>query len=75
MTYRARRELFDPKLQHFLSFSVYLNTTQAKQIINLLLLNNFYPSKSDELLYTVRSLVTVRETSCQRKGVKNGKRR
>ena len=50
--------------------------TQAKQIINLSLLNHFYPvvsyrrvkkkkkkekeKESDELLYTARSLVTVR---------------
>ena len=34
---------FIPKLQYFLSF---LNTTQAKRIINLLLLGNFYPVTS-----------------------------
>ena len=42
--------------------------TQAKQIINLLLLNNFHPvmsyrrvqKESDELLYTIWSLVMVR---------------
>ena len=47
---------------------VYLSIIQTKQIINLLLLNNFYPVMSyrraqkggDELLYTVWSFVMVR---------------
>ena len=45
-------------------FEVYLNVTQAKQIINLSFLNNFYQVQkgSDELLYTVWSAI-----SCQRK--------
>ena len=40
-------------------------------MITLLLLNNFYPLKekeSDQLLYTVRSLVMVREPAARRKG-------
>ena len=47
-------------------FQVYWNITQAKQVINLLLLGSFYPviyrwiQKGDELLYTVWSLVMVR---------------
>ena len=63
-----------------LKFQVYLNVTQAKRMISLLLLSNFCPAMSyrrarkiirgDELLCTlVRSLVTVRETSRQRKGL------
>ena len=66
----ARREFFRPKLQHFLKFQVYLNVTQWKRMTSLLFLNNFYPvmsyrrsskgEESDELLYTVRSLVMVR---------------
>ena len=38
--------ILSPKLQYFLNiFSIaYLSITQAKQIINLLLLNNFYPT-------------------------------
>ena len=62
----ARRKFFVPKLQYFLSFNVYLSITQAKQTINLLLLNNFCPviyqveKESDELMYTVWSLVMVR---------------
>ena len=47
--------------------------TQVKQTTCLLLLNHFYPvtsyrrvrKESDELLYTVRSLVTVRATGCK----------
>ena len=62
------RVFFAPKLQYFLSFKLYLNITQAKQIINLLFLGNFYPmisfrrveKESHELL--VWSLVMVRET-------------
>ena len=60
--------LFVPKLQYFLSFRYILSITQTKQIINLLLHNNFYPviyrrvqKESDELLYTVWSLVMVRK--------------
>ena len=55
---------------------MYLSITQAKQIINLSL-NDFYPviyrrvqKESDELLYTVWSLVMVRNqwlTSCSEK--------
>ena len=53
----------------------------AKQIINLLLLNNFYlvisyrrvEKGSDELLYTVWSLVMVRATNCQRKRLTSDK--
>ena len=59
--------IFCSKIAIFSQFQVYLSITQAKQIINLLLLNNFYPviyrrvqKESDELLYTVWSLVTVR---------------
>ena len=51
-------------------------------MVRLLPLNNFYPvtlsiilsskeKESDELLYTVRSLVMVARTSCQRKGLIN----
>ena len=57
---------FYPKIAIFSQSQVYLSVIQTKQIINLLLLNN-YPmiyrrvqTESDELLYTVRSLVTVR---------------
>ena len=35
--------IFCLKIAIFSKFQVYLSTTQAKQIINLLLLNNFYP--------------------------------
>ena len=35
--------IFCPKIAIFSQFQVYLGITQAKQIINLLLLNNFYP--------------------------------
>ena len=87
MTCHACREFFAPKLQYFLSFkyiSLYSNIlsawvaiTQAKQIINLLLLsNNFYLAISyrrvrkeiDELLYTVWSLVMVREPIASARG-------
>ena len=53
--------IFCPKIAIFPQFQVYSNITQkAKQIINLLLLNNFYlvisyrrvEKESDELLYT-----------------------
>ena len=44
MACHARREHFVPKLQHSLSFKYISSTTQAKPIINLLLLNHFYPS-------------------------------
>ena len=70
MTCHARQEYLVPKIAIFSQFKVYLSITQAKQIINLLLLNNFYPvisyrrvpkeKESDELLYTVWSLVMVR---------------
>ena len=46
-----------PKIATFPQFSVYLSTTQAKEIINLLLHSNLYPviyrliKKKDELLY------------------------
>ena len=63
----------------FSQFSVYLNVTQAKQMTSWLLLNHFYPvmsyrrvqrrKKATNLLYTVRSLVVVRESSCQREGL------
>ena len=58
--------IFCPKIAIFSQFQVYLCITQAIQIINLLLLNNFCPIKgctdevqkeSDELLYTI--LVTL----------------
>ena len=60
------RELFVSKLQYFHSFKYISSITQAKQIINLLLLNNFYPviydirvqKESDELLY-IYGLVTL----------------
>ena len=59
---------FCPKIAIFSQFKEYLSITRTKQIINLLLLNNFYPvisyrrvpKESDELLYTVWSLVMVR---------------
>ena len=73
-------ENFLCRIATFSQFWVYLNVTQAKQMISLLLLNHFYPAidvstgskerESDELLYTVRSLVMVRATSCQAQGVK-----
>ena len=55
----------------FSQSQVYLDVTQAKQVINLLTLSNFYDiqwytdvfrnkKESDELFYTVRSLVMVR---------------
>ena len=71
--------VFVPKLHYFLKFKYTISITQAEQIINLLLLNNFYPVTSyhtDEFRkkatnYCVRfwSLVMVRESSCQRKGL------
>ena len=73
----ARQELFPPKLQYFLSFKyIQIWTQKAKQIINLLLLNNFYlvisyrrvEKESDELLYTVWSLVMVREPIASARG-------
>ena len=42
MTCHARRESFVPKIAIFLQF-------QVKQIINLLLLNNFYPMVSYDI--------------------------
>ena len=51
-------------------------------MINLLLFNNFYPviyrrdqKESDELLCTVRSLVTVREPVASASGLKRSQRR
>ena len=51
------------------------NSEKVKQIINLLLLNNFYPviyrriqKESDELLYTVWSLVMVRARVASARG-------
>ena len=63
----------------FPQFRVYLSATQAKRIVNLLLLNNFYPvisygrsskgKESDELSYTgIRSLVMVRESVASASG-------
>ena len=68
MTCHARREFFCPKIATFSQFQVYLSITQTKQIINLLLVNHFYPvisyrrvqRGSEELLNTIRSLVMVR---------------
>ena len=63
----ARREFFFVPNRNI--FSV-LSITQAKQIINLLLLNNFFSDivptssrgkESDELSYTIWSLVMVRD--------------
>ena len=61
---------FCPKIAIFSQFQVHLSITQAKQITNLLLLNNFYPvisyrrvqkkKKATNCCYTVRSLVMVR---------------
>ena len=67
MTCHAR-----PEFATFSQFHVCFNVNQAKRTISLLPLNHFYPvrsigKESDELLYTVRSLVMVRGTSCQRK--------
>ena len=58
----------------FPQFSVYLNVTQAKQMISLLLLNNSIErskeTESEELLYTVLVARYGPRTSCQRKGLK-----
>ena len=35
--------IFRPKIATFSQLQVYLNATQAKQMINLVLLNNSYP--------------------------------
>ena len=60
---------FLSKLQYFLSLKYILSIVEAKQIINVLLVNNFYPAdtptrskekENDELLCTVWSLVMVR---------------
>ena len=61
----------------FSQFQVYSSVTQAKQISSLLL-NHFYPvtsyrrvrkgKKTDELLYTIRSLVKVRESVASARG-------
>ena len=66
MTCHVRREYFVPKLQYFLGI-LGIFITQTKQIISSLLLNNFYSviyrrvrEESNELLYTVWSLVMVR---------------
>ena len=67
----ARRINFLSENCNILSvLSMFKYKRKAKQTINLLRLNNFYPvisyttssieKESDELLYTVRSLVTVR---------------
>ena len=55
----ARREFFRPKIAIFSQFSVYLSITQAKQIINLLLLSNFYPVTYRQIQET-RQIVDVR---------------
>ena len=57
-----------PTIAIFSQFLVYLSITQAKQAINLLLLDNFYPVIEDELSYTVWSLVTVREPVTSARG-------
>ena len=56
-----------PKIAIFSQFQVYLSMIQAKQTINLLHLNNFYPVMSYERvqrgkrqIIAVRSLVMVR---------------
>ena len=72
----ARLRIFCPKIATFSQFLVYLNITQAKQIINLLLLNHFYPvmsyrrvqKESDEFIVYGRSLWSA--ISCQRKRLK-----
>ena len=43
MTCPLMSRIFCPKIAIFPQFQVYSSITQAKQIINLLLLNNFYP--------------------------------
>ena len=60
----------------FSRFQVYLNVTRARQTINLLLVDNFYPvtsyrrvrkkKKATNCRVRVGSLVMVRETSCKR---------
>ena len=69
--------IFCPKIAIFSQFQVHSNITQkATQIINLLLFNNFYPvisyrrvqKESDKLLYTVWSLVMVREPVASARG-------
>ena len=63
--------LFAPKLQYFLSFRCILSITRTKQIINLLLLNNFYPVSivptSSKRKRRVIGLSSWSAISCQRK--------
>ena len=59
MTCHVRREFFfAPQLQYFSQFYVYLSTTQAKQTINILLLNNFYLSSKRKRRIIVYGLAT-----------------
>ena len=63
------------RIATFSQFCLYLNATEAKRTISRLLLNSFYPValygriQSDKLLYTGRSLVTVREPVASAKGL------
>ena len=71
-------ENFLPQIATFFQFQVYLNVTHAQTMTSLLLVNNFYPvmsyrqvqeeEESDELLYTARSLVMVREPVTSARG-------
>ena len=57
----ARRQFFAPKLQYLLRFKYICTNIQAKQIINSLLFNHFYPviyrrdqkRKRNGIVYTV----------------------
>ena len=76
--------IFCPKIAIFSQFLSIVSSilTQAKQIIYLLLLDNFYPAisyrrvqkENDKLLYTVWSLLTVRNQLPTQvvKEIKNG---
>ena len=70
-TCHARRQLFVSQIATFPQFQLYLNVTQAKQMMRwfIILLNHFYPAMSHRRVqkkkkatnYCIRPLVTVRE--------------
>ena len=71
---------FYPKIAIFPQFEVYLSITQAKQIINLLILNNFYPVISYRRVQKKKKATNYRTRfghslwsaiSCQRKRLNN----
>ena len=73
---------FRLKIAIFPQFQVYLSITQAKEMINLLLLNSLYPvicrrvdKESDELFYTVWSLVMVRNQFASAMGSRRNRRK